>query len=278
MTAATVERFGPDVSNEKLFETLDRDGCAIVEGALSSEQLAGMNADLEELIAATPPGTPTALDFIQDFYGFETIRIDGLPGKSKTYVDVLQNPRLLAVADHFLQPHCVHYLLNTAQLIQIGPGESDQTLHCDDHAFMHHPKHAAEPGTQPQIEVEAMYALSDFTRENGATRVVPGSHLWPNDRVAEEHEIVPAEMPAGSAIYYLGATMHGGGANSTRDTPRRGLFTGFIVGWLRTEENFFLSTPIDAVREMPERVQGLLGYDAYLGIGVVDVGSPRARL
>ena len=278
MTTANVERFGSGVSDEKLIETLDRDGCAIVEGALSSEQLQGMNADLEALIEATLPGTPTAIDFIQEFYGFNTIRIDGLPAKSKTYIDVLQSPRLLALADHFLQPHCVHYLLNTAQLIQIGPGETDQSLHCDDHAFMHHPKHAAEPGTQPQIEVEAMYALSDFTRENGATRIVPGSHLWPADRVPDAHEIVSAEMPAGSAVYYLGATMHGGGANSTNDTPRRGLFTGFIVGWLRTEENFFLSTPIEAVREMPERVQGLLGYDAYLGIGVVNVGSPRALL
>ena len=75
-----------------------------------------------------------------------------------------------------------------------------------------------------------------------------------------------------------GGMWHGGGANTTTDQIRRGVFTGFVVGWLRTEENFFLSTPIEAVREMPERVQSLLGYDSYLGIGVVDVGSPRARL
>ena len=173
MTAARIEHFDADVSNDALIQTLERDGCAIVEGALPPEQLAGMNADLESLIEATPPGTPTALEFIQDFYGFETVRIDGLPGKSKTYLEVVQNPRLLALADHFLQPHCVHDLLNTAQLIQIGPGETAQDLHCDDHAFIHHPKHAAEPGTQPQIEVEAIYALSDFTRENGAKPRTP---------------------------------------------------------------------------------------------------------
>ncbi len=279
MSTPTIERLGPDAPQEKLIEALDRDGVAIVEEALSPEQLEGMNADLDGLIAAAAPGTPNHVEFMQSFYGFDTIRIDGLPGKSGTYVDVLQNERLLALADHYLQPHCIHYLLNTAQLIQIGPGESAQGLHRDDQAWMHHPKHAyADPFSQPQLEVEAIYALSDFTAENGGTRVVPGSHRWPLDRQPEAQEIVSAEMPEGAAIHYLGSTIHSGGENTTADQSRRGLFTGFVVGWLRTEENFFLSTPIEAVRDMPERVQGLLGYDNYLGIGVVNVGSPRVLL
>lgn len=275
---ATIERYGSDISADKLIDALDREGCAIVERALPADQVAGLNRDLDELVDARDPGTPKHVDYIQTFLGSHTIRIDGLPGKSKTYLDVLQNQRLLAIAENYLKPHCAHYLLNTAQLIQICPGETDQMLHRDDQGWMDHPKHKAEPGTEPPLQVEAIYALSDFTRENGGTRVVPGSHRWPLDRVPEEHEIASAEMPVGSAIYYLGTTMHGGGANSTRDTPRRGLFTGFVVGWLRTEENFFLSTPIEAVREMPPRVQGLLGYDCYHGIGSVDVGSPRALL
>jgi len=279
MTTPTIERLSPDAPHEKLIEILDRDGVAMVEEALSPEQREGMDADLDGLISATAPGAPNHLEIMQPFYGFDTIRIDGLPGKSSTYVDVLQNERLLAIADHYLQPHCIHYLLNTAQLIQIGPGETAQNLHRDDQAWMHHPKHAhANPFSQPQLEVEAIYALSDFTAENGGTRVVPGSHRWPLDRQPEEEEIVSAVMPAGAAIYFLGSTIHGGGANTTNHQSRRGLFTGFVVGWLRTEENFFLSTPIEAVRDMPERVQGLLGYDNYLGIGVVNVGSPRVLL
>ena len=279
MSTPSIECLEPDAPHEKLIEVLDRDGVAMVEAALSSEQLEGMNADLEGLIAAAEPGTPDHQEFMQSFYGFDTIRIDGLPGKSDTYVGVLQNERLLSVADHYLKPHCVHYLLNTAQLIQIGPGESAQSLHRDDQAWMQHPKHAhADPFSQPQLEVEAIYALSDFTAENGGTRVVPGSHRWPLERKPREDEIVSAVMPAGAALYYLGSTIHGGGPNTTSDEFRRGLFTGLVVGWLRTEENFFLSTPIEAVRDMPERVQGLLGYDNYLGIGVVNIGSPRALL
>jgi len=123
-----------------------------------------------------------------------------------------------------------------------------------------------------------LYALCDFTAENGATRIVPGSHRWPYDRRAKDHEVIAAEMPAGSAIYYLGKTLHGGGPNTTPDVRRRAMFTGFSLGWLRTKENFFLSTPIEAVREMPKSVQRLLGYETHGGIGVVDVGCPSVRL
>ena len=130
----------------------------------------------------------------------------------------------------------------------------------------------------PQLEVIVLYALCDFTAENGATRVVPGSHLWPARRKPQEHEVVAAEMKAGSAIYYVGKTLHGGGPNQTQDQPRRALFLGFSLGWLRTKENFFISTPIEAVREMPPRVQQLLGYETHGGIGVVDVGCPSALL
>ena len=108
--------------------------------------------------------------------------------------------------------------------------------------------------------------------------MVPGSHRWDPERQAEPHEIVQAEMPAGSALVYLGSTMHGGGANTTADVRRRGMFFGFVVGWLRTEENTFLTVPIEAVRSMPLRVQELLGYKSHGPIGVVDVGSPMVML
>ena len=107
---------------------------------------------------------------------------------------------------------------------------------------------------------------------------MPGSHLWPAERAAQADEIVSAEMPAGSALYYLGSAIHGGGANTTTSESRRGLFLGYVVGWLRTEENLFLTVPIEEVKSMPLRVQELLGYKAHGGIGVVDVGSPMALL
>lgn len=267
---ATIPRsLGADV----ICEVMERDGACIVEDAVSSDFLEGMNADLDRLISTTEPGLRNPVDdFFVEFYGTRTIRLDGIPGKSETFVEFMLDPLMHSVCEHFILPHCFDYQLNTAQLIQIGPGQVEQELHRDEDAWPH------VPADRPQLEVEAMLALTDFTRENGATRVVPGSHLWEPGRLPEAGEIIQAEMQAGSALYYLGSTLHGGGANTTDDVSRRGMFYGYVVGWLRTEENLFLSVPIEKVRQMPERVQELLGFKSHGGIGVVDIGSPKALL
>jgi hypothetical protein len=268
-----LDKVSHEVPPNELVRLLERDGAVIVEGTLNPLQLAGLNADLNKLAATTSPGLRHAVsDFFVEFYGRNTVRLDGLPAKSRTFLDVMQHPLLTAVADKLLLPNCEDYLLNTGQLIQIGPGETAQTIHRDEDAwgFFKDPK--------PLLQVEAMFALTDFTTDNGATRVVPGSHLWAADRRPEPEEITYAEMSAGSALFYLGSTLHGGGANSTGGEWRRGMFLGFVVGWLRTEENTFLTVPIEAVKSMPVRCQELLGYKAHEGIGVVDVGSPMDLL
>jgi hypothetical protein len=282
MTQPHIERFGSDVSIESLIEAMDRDGCAIVEGAIEPDELSRLNADFDVLLATSQPGTPNHIPMLIDFMGALTHRIDGLPGKSKAFVELLQHQRPLDLADHYLLPSCLHYLLSTAQLIEIMPGETVQHLHRDDTAWIHPPiptdRDATPAPDVPQLEVIVLYSLCDFTAENGATRVVPGSHRWPARRKPQEHEVVAAEMKAGSAIFYVGKTLHGGGPNETQDQMRRALFLGFSLGWLRTKENFFISTPIDAVRDMPKRVQQLLGYETHGGIGVVDVGCPSVLL
>lgn len=272
MTAA-IERVPGDIDPQALASLLRRDGAIIVQDALTATQLAGLNADLDDTINATAPGlrNPSAQRMVE-FYGSATIRLDGMPARSATFREVMLSPLMCAVADELLLPNCEDYLLNTGQLIQIGPGETEQRLHRDEDAWSYY------PDPRPLLQVEAMFALTDFTAENGATRVVPGSHLWPRDRKALPEEIAKAEMPAGSALYYLGSAIHGGGANTTEQESRRGLFLGYVVGWLRTEENLFLTVPIDEVRSMPHRIQALLGYKAHGGIGVVDVGSPMALL
>ena len=271
--AAQLERVDSSLNSAELSQILQRDGAVIVTNALSSDQLVGINRELDDVIAATAPGLrhPTEPRFVE-FYGNRTIRFDGLPAKSKTFWTIMQGSFMTRVADELLLPNCDDYLLNTGQLIQIGPGETAQALHRDEDAWGYYKQ------AKPLLEVEAMFALTDFSVENGATQVVPGSHLWEPGRQAEPHEIVQAEMVAGSALLYLGTAIHGGGANTTTDQWRRGMFFGFVVGWLRTEENMFLTVPFEQVREMPTRVQELLGYKAHGAIGVVDVGSPMALL
>lgn len=264
---------GMATSPGEVGEILSRDGAVIVEGVVDPSLLAALNDDLDSFVDDLGVGlrNPTH-DRMVEFYGSSTVRFDGLPAKSSGFVEVLQLPLLQGVADIVLKPQCEDYLLNTAQLIEIRPGETAQRIHRDEDAWPQVP-----PG-KPQLEVEAMYALTDFTLANGATQVVPGSHLWDPDRQPAADEITYAEMSAGSALVYLGSTLHGGGANTTNDQRRRGMFLGFVVGWLRTEENMFLTVPLEAARTMPERVQELLGYKPHGPIGVVDVGTPMALL
>ena len=256
---------------------LDANGAAIVENFLAPGQLEALNADFDRIVAGLAPGVrkPTMAAMV-DFYGDTTVRFDGLPGKSPAFVEVMQSPVLTGLADHYLLPHCLDYLFNTGQFIEIRPGETAQRLHRDEDAWRFGPLIAEGP--RAQLEVEAMVALSDFTAANGATQVVPGSHLWPAGREPEPAEILQAEMPAGSALLYLGSTIHGGGANRTMAEARRGMFVGYVVGWLRTEENMFLTVPLEQVRGFPKRVQEVLGYKAHRAIGVVDVGDPGAVL
>ncbi|MFP6757623.1 MAG: phytanoyl-CoA dioxygenase family protein [Alphaproteobacteria bacterium] len=264
---------GAETTAAAVCDILNRDGAVVVEAATTPGILAALNADLDRFVADIGVGlrNPTS-DFYVDFYGTSTVRFDGLPAKSPTFLEVMQLPLLLQVADILLKPNCVDYLLNTAQLIEIRPGETAQAIHRDENAW------SFMPNVKPLLQVEAMFALTDFTTASGATRVVPGSHLWPPHRQPEAGEIVPAEMPAGSALFYLGSALHGGGANTTRDVHRRGMFLGYVVGWLRTEENTFLTVPMEVAKTLPVRVQELLGYKAHRGIGVVDVGSPMSLL
>lgn len=256
---------------------LDADGAAIVEDFLAPARLEALNADFDRVVETLAPGVrrPT-MPAMEEFYGATTVRFDGLPGKSAAFVEVMQSPVLTGLADRYLLPHCLDYLFNTGQFIEIRPGETAQRLHRDEDAWRFGPLIATGP--RAQLEVEAMVALSGFTAENGATQVVPGSHLWPADREPEPQEILQAEMPAGAALLYLGSTIHGGGANRTEAEIRRGMFVGYVVGWLRTEENMFLTVPLEQVRGFPRRVQELLGYKAHRAIGVVDVGDPGVVL
>jgi phytanoyl-CoA dioxygenase PhyH len=119
------------------------------------------------------------------------------------------------------------------------------------------------PRPHPELQLASIVALVDFDTSNGATRVVPGSHRWEPDRHPQDDEIAAAVMRAGSAVIYLGSTIHGGGANSTPDRWRRGVHLSYTLGWLRTEENNYLAVPPAVARTLPRRCQEVLGYAVH---------------
>jgi ectoine hydroxylase-related dioxygenase (phytanoyl-CoA dioxygenase family) len=226
-------------------ELLERDGCVVIEGVLDQSQVVAVAAELA-------PHFESAPNCAGDFYGYVTKRLSGLIAKSPTCRSMAIDPAVLGVMDHFLLKGCRGYHLNLTQAIQIGPGEPAQVIHRDDLMFNFvHPEFEAM--------INTMWAVDDFTEENGATHVVPGSHKWPLDRIAQPDEITQGVMKAGSVLIWLGSLQHGGGANRTK-RPRTGIVHSYCLGWLRQAEPQYLAVPVQIARDCPERLQRLLGY------------------
>ena len=245
---------GEDLDWDVVWQAFDADGGLVIEGFIEAPLLARLQADFTPLIAKHRPGSTTE-GLWTDFHGEQTKRITGLPVHSLAWVELLGDTRYQAMGDRYLGAD--DYWLNTGQLICIGPGESAQILHRDELNWPH-------ATSEDEITVTAIFALTDFTEENGATVIAPGSNHWPGAMPAVPPETTcRATMPAGSALLYSGKVIHGGGPNSTEDGWRVGLHAGFCSGWLRAEENYQLTVPLELARELPERVQYLLGFRSY---------------
>lgn len=243
---------------EEVVGVLREQGGVVVEGLLSRDTLERFNAEIDPLLEQAQPDRKFLNPALDWFFGARTRHITAVASKSRTFVsDVLTHPTLLGVSDAILGPACARYQLNLAHVLDRGPGAEQQYIHRDELVWVHVPR------PHPELQVASVIALVDFTAENGATRVVPGSHQWSWERMPDAHEFAVAEMPAGAAVIYLGSTLHGGGPNTTRDQWRRGMHLSYVLGWLRTEENHYLATPPEIARRLPRRAQELLGYAAH---------------
>ena len=278
--APTLEHLKVDAPTAEIVARLEADGALILDGFLDADVLARFNAELDGRLEQEAEGKPVLSPAVEWFMGAKTRHLTGVAAKSRVFAEeVLVHPALLAVCDAILLPNCASYRLNVAHVLDRGPGSEPQMLHRDELVWIHLPK------PHPEVQVASIIALEDFTAENGGTRIVPGSHRWPKEREPKPEEIATAEMPAGSAVVYLGSTIHGGGPNTSSDRRRRGMHMSFNLGWLRTEENNYLSVTPDIARALPEQAQALLGYAAHDALasgggylGVVDTRDPRDLL
>ena len=237
----------PDATPEAIVAAMQRDGACIVRDLLSEAELAGLDADLKPWIDRSQPGA-------DDFTGRQTRRTGALVARCPTCRPVVTHPGILAAANAFLGPWCERIQLHLTQTIAIDPGQGAQLLHRDRLAWGGYIPKPIEP------QFNTIWALTDFTRENGATHLVPGSQDWPLDRnPTSPDEGVQAEMPRGSVLCYSGSVVHGGGANRS-DAPRIGLNITYCLGWLRQEENQFLSCPPHIARDLEPALTDLLGY------------------
>lgn len=243
---------------EAVMAALAHDGAVIVRDFIDAATLQHFRDDMRAHATGHRAGTVADSEMVQRFWGANTKRFTRLAHRSAAFVEILTDPFYLAVADEVLLPHASDYWMNTGQMMIIGPGEKSQVLHRD--ADNWHTMCTPDPGGF-EVTLSCMFAISDFTGEAGATRVVPGSHRWDDyHRRAVPAEVCQATMPAGSGMIYTGRVLHGGGANQTAGEWRYGLHLSYVLGWLTPEEASPLGASWGDVAHLGERAQRLLGW------------------
>ena len=240
-----------DAPAAKIVAVLERDGALILDDVLPADAVDALVVELRPYVEATPTGRDS-------FTGAQTTRTGALVARSPRTRPLVMDPRVLSLCDAVLKPNCHRYHLHLAQLIRIMPGQSAQAIHRDRWAWGRQ-----MPGIEPQVNT--IWALTDFTAANGATQVIPGSQSWSDDRNARPEEIARAEMRKGSVLIYTGTVFHGGGANEMALPPggagdRWGLNITYSLGWLRQEENMYLSCPPEVARGLEPELAALVGY------------------
>ena len=261
MTDAVFDR---DATADDVTASLEKVGYAVVRELADRETMDRVNGDFDPYLGEVKLGAT-------EFAGFKTRRINNLIAKSAACGELALYPLVLSVCDHVLLPYCARYHLHVTTVIELQPGEKTQGLHRDGGIY---------PVRFPSIPMTlaTIWALSDFTADNGGTNVVPGSHLWPHERSHRPEEVISTVMPRGSVLIYTSNFLHGSGENRSNGV-RRGMALHYNLGWLRQEENQYLSLPPPVAKKLPPELQRLVGYDfggPYLGF--VEEGNPQALL
>jgi len=246
-----------DAGPDEVAAAVGRDGAVIVDGAAPEELLRRIEAELRPYLDATPTGP-------DDFSGEHTRRTGSLIARSPGCRELVMHPLALGAARSFLG-HATNIQLHLTQAIAIGPGATPQPIHRDQWAFDFFPFPAGY-----EVQCNTIWALTDFTEENGATRLVLGSNLQEDRLAFGPDDTEPAVMSRGAVLFYSGSVYHGGGANRS-DATRIGLNITYNVAWLRQEENQYLSVPREVAETLPTDLLRVMGYDrgAY-ALGYID--------
>ena len=244
---ATLKHLNSDCSIDEILSLLESDAGLIIDNLMASEEIDKLNSELSPYLETDSYGR-------DDFTGFKTKRIGALIARSDSCRKLALNEKINGVSKEYLDPYGDGYQLHFTSAVCIGPGESKQILHRDRGIWGGYLPRKVEP------LMSTIWAVTDFTKENGATQIVPGSHKWDKDRLPSEDEIAYAEMTAGSVLLYTGTVLHGGGENTTSSEARTGVFLHYALNWLRQEENQYLSCPPEIAKDLSPEIRSLIGY------------------
>ncbi len=243
---------------------IERDGYTVVEDVLTPAEADAIVAEVSRLESAL------GIDFASnDFEGRRTKRVYNLLVHGPLFEAIPVHPRVLPIVEGVLDDGC---LVSSLSSIAIHPGETAQPIHADDQLL---------PLPKPHVPTvcNTMWALTDFTETNGATRIIPGSHTRDHSPIyGSEHDSIPAVMRRGSVLVWHGSLWHGGGANRS-DGVRIGIAMNYCAGWVRQQENQQLGIPRTIARGFGSRLRRLVGYGVYRGlIGHIDKHDPNELL
>ncbi|WP_281302111.1 MULTISPECIES: phytanoyl-CoA dioxygenase family protein [unclassified Iodidimonas] len=247
MTALPNSLMSEAQDNSALIKKLCKDGYVICNNLMAQTTLKRLRTELEPWFLQTPRCEGY-------FYGYQTTRFGRLLTKTPAIQPLITHPFIKDLNEQILGPHCDYYQLNLTQAVRIHANAPQQPPHRDEDMW-------PTPHKAHEFLINVLWAIDDFTAENGATRLWPGSHRQDGKLHDPDASQMPEimEMPAGSALIFLGSTLHAGGANIAR-THRTGIIVSYSLGWLKSYENQFLAYPPEEARHLPKELQDLIGY------------------
>jgi ectoine hydroxylase-related dioxygenase (phytanoyl-CoA dioxygenase family) len=267
-TTRKLRRVPKSTPNEDIVKIVAEDGAVVIEQFIPADVVDAFRAEMAPYISARPPGPPEFLGAfatgdeseVDQGWGHNTVRLTMLISRSETLrTKIISDEKLFDLARRQLANE--HFWMSTAQVIYIGPGSLPQILHRD---LENYPVFSVLGRSGPEVTCNAIFAISDFTVDNGATRVIPGSNTWDDySERKEQTDTIPAEMKKGDALFFSGKVLHGGGGNTTKDEWRFGLAVAFCAPYLMPEEALPLTIDPQMAKTLPRHVQQMTGFRSF---------------
>ena len=246
---------------DSIVRHLETAGCVVIERLATEALLEDIHSQLDPLLNDLDANNT-------EFSGLRTKRFNGILSAVPATQSLAIHPKILATVDRMLLPYGARHQLNYDGIMHLMPGETPQPLHRDGQIYP-----LRRPA--PTYIIGCMWAQTDFTIDNGGTRLIPGSHLWEQEREPRQDEITQTVMPRGSVVLYVDGVIHGAGENRS-DGPRTGIALQYNLAWLRQELNMYLTYPPEVAKGFPDALQRLIGYQlAGPYLGFINEGSPQ---
>ena len=254
-----LQRIKASEGRDAILKAVREDGAVIIKGLFTADQVRRLNEDLQPYMDKRGVGCKHSEEWVKDFFGDNTKRLNGVVALSKTFrEEILESDLIHQVCEEIYLKDAGGYWMNSAQVIDLGPPSNAQPLHRDQWQF---PIFTHCGPNAPEASCNFVVALTEFTDANGATRVIPGSHKWDDfQQNGTPEDTIPAEMEAGDACFISGKVVHGGGANRTKDTTRRGITLVFQCSYLTPEEAYPFILDKETAQTLSPRAQRMVGF------------------